>query len=109
MSHISTAEIEELKLIMEDGFTDLIDAFVTDSENKLEQLQAALQANNPSAVRELAHSLKGASGNISAQPLADIYRQIEKIGKEGSTDGVAQLLDQAHNEFSAVKNALENL
>jgi len=107
MSHLDMAAIGELKDIMEDGFSELVDAFIMDSEEKLEQLKAAISERDTALIGELGHSLKGASSNICAVPLADIYKDIEAAGREGSLDGVDEMLEKALAEFQNVKAALQ--
>lgn len=107
MSHLDMAAIGELKDIMEDGFSELVDAFIVDSEEKLEQLKLAVSESDAGRIGELGHSLKGASSNICAAPLADIYKDIEAAGREGSLDGVDGMLEKALVEFQNVKSALQ--
>lgn len=106
MSHLNTAAIAELKDIMEDGFGDLVEAFIMDTEDKLLALQSAIEAGDAAKVGEIGHSLKGASSNICAEALAAIYKQIEDAGREGTIDGVPEVLAKATEEYIAVKEEL---
>jgi len=109
MSHLNLDEINELKDIMEDGFGELVDAFIADSEEKLSALHDALAQGNATRVGELGHSLKGASGNICAAALADIYKQIEHAGRDQNLDGVADMVSQAEAVFQEVRVELQAL
>lgn len=109
MSHLNMDEISELKDIMEDAFPDLVEAFILDSEEKLTELKAAVTDGDVTRVGELGHSLKGASSNICAGQLADIYKQIEAAGRNSSLDGVDVMINSAMSEFQEVKSALQAL
>ena len=109
MSSIDMAQISELKDIMEDAFEDLVNTYLQDSESKLVLLQGALDDDDAGKVGELGHSLKGSSLNICAQPLSDIFKQIEDNGKQGNLVPVAELLSQANTEFQSVKSQLQSL
>ncbi len=109
MSHLNLNEINELKDIMEDGFADLVEAFVADSEEKLAALHGAIAEGNATRIGELGHSLKGASSNICAAALADIYKKIEAAGRDENLDGVEDMLSQAETAFQEVKAELQAL
>lgn len=109
MSHINMAEISELKEIMEDSFPELIEAFVADSEIKLVALAKASQEQDSEKIAELGHSLKGASSNISAKTLSDIYKDIENAGRDRNIDGVSCLIAKAKKEFEEVRTVLRSL
>ena len=103
------AQISELKDIMEDAFEDLVNTYLQDSESKLGNLQDALDDGDAVSVGEIGHSLKGSSLNICAEPLSEIFKQIEDNGKQGNLAPVAELIGQATSEFEAVKSQLQAL
>ncbi len=106
--HVDISALQDLKDIMEGEFATLINTFVLDSENKLEELAAAIASNDADALRKVAHSLKGSSSNICAGELSEMARQLEFMGKEGSTAGATEILMQLRTEFVNVKTVLEN-
>lgn len=109
MSSLDMAQISELKDIMEDAFEDLVTTYVQDSEGKLVNLKAALDEQDTAKIGELGHSLKGSSLNICAQPLSEIFKQIEDNGKQGNLEPIPSLIEQALEEFSSVKQQLQSL
>ena len=105
--HLDTDALETLKEIMEDDFSLLIETFVSDSQNRLKELQSLLAAGEPDAVRRCAHSMKGSCGNVGALALADLLMQLETLGQSGSLDGASDILSAAEAEFAQVKQVLQ--
>ena len=109
MPSINQAQIAELKELMEDAFEDLVSTYVQDSEDKIKALGQALEAGEADAVGSLAHSLKGSSLNICAQPLSEIFKEVEDLGKAGDLAPVAALIEQAVDEFGNVRTELNQM
>lgn len=109
MSHLNTAAIAELKDIMEDGFTDLVEAYVMDTEDKLDALKSAIEVEDTGTIGDIGHSLKGSSSNICAEALAAVFKQIEDAGRDGNINGIDSVLSQAIQEYQAVKAELTSL
>ena len=106
--HVDVGALQDLKDIMEGEFETLINTFVMDSSSKITELADAIAANDADALRKVAHSLKGSSSNICAGALSEFARQLEFMGKEGSTDGAAGILESLKSEFDNVRAVLEN-
>lgn len=104
--HVDTGALQDLKDIMEGEFKTLIDTFLADSTAKLEELAAAIAASDADALRKVAHSLKGSSSNICAGELSEMARQLEFMGRDGSTQGAADILVRLREEFSTVTRIL---
>lgn len=107
-NHVDVEQLSELKDIMEDEFHTLIDTFLSDSSSKIEGLAAAIGAADAEEVRKLAHSLKGSSSNICASQLTEYARQLEHMGKEGSTEGAQDVFEKLKMEFDEVAVILKN-
>jgi HPt (histidine-containing phosphotransfer) domain-containing protein len=105
-SHFDIEALTMLEEIMEDEFPELVNVFVTDSDPRIPALQQALENNETETLRELSHSFKGASGNLSALPLADLCYQIEEKSREGKTEGTAELIERVEQEYQSVKSIL---
>lgn len=105
--HIDIGALQDLKEIMESEFETLINTFVLDSSNKLDELAVAIAGRDADSLRKIAHSLKGSSSNICAGALSELARQLEFMGKEGTTDGAAAILAQLKIEFDVVRGILE--
>lgn len=105
--HVDIGALQDLKDIMESEFETLINTFVLDSLCKIDELAAAISASDADALRKVAHSLKGSSSNICAGPLSEYARQLEFMGKEGSIQGAAAILEKLKAEFELVKTLLQ--
>ncbi|MCG8311682.1 MAG: Hpt domain-containing protein [Pseudomonadales bacterium] len=106
--HVDVDALGELKDIMEDEFDILIDTFIADSEAKIATLQEVIDAADAEELRKVAHSLKGSSSNICAAQFSELARQLEHMGKEGSTDGAAAIYENLKQEFVSVTETLRN-
>lgn len=106
--HVDITALQDLKEIMESEFETLINTFITDSLSKLQELSDAIESADADALRKVAHSLKGSSSNICAGGLSELARQLEFMGKEGSTDGADVVLVSLRDEFENVKQVLKS-
>lgn len=95
-----------LKDVMEDEFSVLIETYLSDGVNRIQDLRKALNNQDSDAVRQTAHSLKGSSSNIGAGPLAQLCMKIESCADKGQLAGLDSILDEVEQEFSAVSQAL---
>lgn len=63
--HIDHKVLSDLREVMEDGYLQLVQTFLDDSERRLGQLHAAKSAEELGAA---AHSFKGSSSNMGLLP-----------------------------------------
>ena len=87
----------------------VINAFTGDTPRQLASLRTAIAAQDTEAMRRVAHSLKSGSANVGADALALQCKEMEKLGRAGSTDGAARLLQSMDQQFLAVRDALGRL
>jgi HPt (histidine-containing phosphotransfer) domain-containing protein len=73
---------------------ELVDAYLADVPEQLVALRAALEAGDAGALVRPAHTLKGTSLTLGGARVAELARQIEQHGRDGSTDTVAERLDE---------------
>jgi CheY-like chemotaxis protein len=66
--------------------TDVIRVFLEDLPVRLAAIEAAVASRNAKALREAAHALKGAAGNLSADRLFEAAGVLERIGAESNTN-----------------------
>ena len=60
-------------------------------------------------LKEIAHSFKGASSNLSALPLAEVCFNIEQKARDVDFDGIQSLITQTDVEYQSVKTILLSL
>lgn len=97
----------ELKDLMEDSLKEFIDTYQENTPLLIEKIVAGVAAGDAEAIFHSAHQLKGGSGSLGATQLADFAYQIEQLGKSGTTDGVAELLQKLQAEYRAVTAFLD--
>ena len=107
--HFDTDALDVLAEVMEEEFPDLIQVYLADSEPRIEAMRTALLAADHNALRELAHSFKGASSNLSAMPLSELCYTIERAGRDKVLDGVSDQIDAVEHEFASVKAILSSM
>ncbi len=88
---------------------ELLDLFLDDFKEKRISLTASVQDNDFENIRGIAHSLKGASGNISAKALREILLQLEEKGKDETMDGIEDLLAQLDKSFEELNSHLDGV
>jgi HPt (histidine-containing phosphotransfer) domain-containing protein len=108
-SHFDTEALAMLEEIMEDEFPELIQVFIDDSEPRISALLQAYENQDCTSLREIAHSFKGASGNLSALPLADLCFKIEEKARGENLEGIQPLISAIDVEYQVVKSVLLSL
>lgn len=84
----------------------VLQAYVNDTPTHLQTLRQAIAADDASNLRKAAHSLKSSSANVGAQALAQACKEMEQLGRDGSTEGAADMLAGMEREFQAVRQSL---
>lgn len=90
----------------EDFLRELLDLFLTDFSEKFIQLQRAVADGNFSLIREVGHSLKGASGNLSLLQLQKISQSLERAGKENNLEEAEKRLPELPASIQSLKDFL---
>lgn len=86
----------------------VLTAFRETGSADLEQLLAAFEAMNFSAMAEIAHRFKGSSSNVSAITLNELSKRVESLAKEQNSLELPDALHQlrsAWTEFERVSRA----
>ncbi|WP_433736629.1 Hpt domain-containing protein [Pseudomonas putida] len=102
--HLDPDVLCALRDVMEDEFSTLIDTFLADSEERLQQLSVA---TDPTAILETAHSFKGSSSNMGAIRLAGLCHDLELRAKERNLSGIESLVAEITREFACVRPLYE--
>ncbi len=102
-------EIIDLKDVMErvqddkELLLELLDIYQEDFVSKRQALAEGIATKDLVKVKEAAHSMKGASGNISAKPMHATCLAIEQLAKSNSTDGMDALLKNVDEYFVQIQ------
>ena len=102
-------EIIDLKDVLErvqddkELLNELLDIYQEDFLIKRKALGEAIAGNDIPKIKEVAHSMKGSSGNISAKPMHATCLQLEQLAKSGSTAGMGELVTAIDGQFEQIK------
>ncbi|MGO4380792.1 response regulator [Pseudoduganella sp. RAF53_2] len=83
----------------------VLHAFIDDTPTHLHMLRQAIDSVDTGVMRKAAHSLKSSSANVGADALAKLCRELEHLGRTDSTEGAANLLMEAEQEFQSVRRS----
>ncbi len=86
------------------GFlSKLVNLYLESVPKYIDQMRAALIANDSEALKLVAHSLKGASANVGATQFAEDCHALELMARDALIDGAHQRLAQLAVHFESVK------
>ena len=94
-------EGEDVKMIL-----NLAEEFLTDTEKRLQALENACMRQDANAIREGAHSIKGASLTFGAVPFSQLSKELETMGENGNLENAKEKLEEIQNEFNKMRAKL---
>jgi HPt (histidine-containing phosphotransfer) domain-containing protein len=98
--HIDQRVLSDLREVMEDGYLQLLETFLEDSERRLSQLHEAKDAEELGLA---AHSFKGSSSNMGAVGLAELCRELEERVRQQPLYGIEDLINRIDQEYVEVQ------
>jgi HPt (histidine-containing phosphotransfer) domain-containing protein len=104
--HLDGATLDMLQEVLEDGFTGLLETFLSDSRQKIESLRSAIDAADADLIRRNAHSLKGSSSNLGAAGMVELSQRMEDQARADKLSGLETLLKQLESEFRTVEGIM---
>lgn len=109
MASLDMQLISDLKELMEDEFPSLVEIYLHDSVDRMQQIEAAVTAADGDKVRHAAHSLKGSSSNIGAVELVTLCQKLEEMGKANQLDAATAQVTLIQSELAHVHQALKDV
>ncbi|MCT7959016.1 PAS domain S-box protein [Laspinema palackyanum] len=85
----------------------IIGNYLEDAPERLQEIREAVAQGNPEGLRQSAHSLRSSSANLGALTLANLLKELENLGRAGTTANAPALLTQVEKEYENVIKALE--
>lgn len=98
--HINERVLSDLREVMEEGYLQLLETFLEDSERRLNQLHKAKDAGE---LGMAAHSFKGSSSNMGADGLAALCQQLEDRVRQQPLYGIEDLINRIDQEYLVVQ------
>ena len=85
---------------------DVAALFLEDCPARLQAIRTAIDQQSAAGLRNEAHALKGAAGNLSASGLFEAARTLERLGADNQLAGAEAAWRRLSDEASGVMNAL---
>jgi CheY-like chemotaxis protein/HPt (histidine-containing phosphotransfer) domain-containing protein len=89
-----------------DNFRELVELYFKQTTQQLDQIEAAVSANDADKVRHVAHSCAGASATLGMVRIVPMLRELERQGTEGRLTNAAEIYENARREFKLIQNFL---
>jgi PAS domain S-box-containing protein len=90
----------------EEFIVELVNAFLSGGEETLQELRAAVDLGDPTAIGRAAHKLKGAAANLHVNNLATLSFDLETQAKSGHKGDWRAELEKVAAEFARVCEGL---
>ncbi len=88
------------------NLAELATLYLNQTTKQLEELRVAIQANDPAAVRRLAHSCSGASATCGMKRIVPLLSTLEQQGEAGHLTQATALFAQVQTEFELIRTIL---
>jgi HPt (histidine-containing phosphotransfer) domain-containing protein len=83
---------------------ELVELFKSNYPQKMAQLSKGIKEEDFKTIKETAHSIKSASGNLSLTRVYDLSFKIEGMGGEGKTQGMEKACNELEKELGKIKD-----
>lgn len=101
-SAIDTNAFAEIKELMGDSFKEIISMCVQSLPQQLAEIETEIINNNADTLFNISHKMKSSCSTIGAFGLAEKAQAIEVIGRDGSADVSADLLNDIQGAMQQV-------
>ncbi|GFO56997.1 hypothetical protein GMSM_40040 [Geomonas sp. Red276] len=85
----------------------VVDLYLASTPTLLQTMKEAESGGDAEKLKAAAHSFKSSSANLGAMRLADVCKELEALGRQGSTEGALPLLIRVEEEYRVVREALQ--
>ena len=106
---LDAAVVEDLAALGEGSsfFTELVHDFFRDIEMLLEDMKAAVESGDVSALRDAAHAMRSCSGNMGAMVLREICGRARDMTPQTIRTEGTRMIAELGQEFARVRRALD--
>ncbi len=103
------AAINELKESLQDDFDEIVQIYIKSSNNILEQMEQACNAEDHQEVQRLAHSIKSSSANLGAIKLSSLAEDLENQLIENDFSNIKEKIDDMQKLFTLSTPTLKSI
>ncbi len=90
-------------------YRKLLGKFLESNKDVVSEIKKTLQESDMETAAQLAHTVKGVSGNLGAEELFPVAGDLEKAIKQGETDSLDSLLENFETHLNVVMNGIQTL
>lgn len=97
------------KLLMDDEsmIQEIIDTFLEDQPRQLAKLEEAFGNKDIEQIERIAHTIKGASGNVRGLAMNAVALDMEQAAKDGDFDTALGLMPELLKQFGLLKTKMQ--
>ena len=88
---------------------EILTQYLADTTERLARLHEGLSNQDAAMVAEIAHSIRGASGNVGATMMTALCARLEAMAGRGDVAGCDALAAVVDGEYERVKSALDTV
>ncbi|TAF50381.1 MAG: sensor histidine kinase, partial [Oscillatoriales cyanobacterium] len=89
--------------------TSIIQAYQEDAPAYYAAIQTAIETDDADGLRKAAHTLRSSSANLGGLSLANVCKQLEDLGRAGTTQGSAEAWPLLQHHYGRFLDALKDL
>ncbi|MFH0998840.1 MAG: ATP-binding protein [Pseudomonadota bacterium] len=108
--HVDCNALEDIRFMQSNGAPDMLEKvigiYLRDTPKQLENARIALARNDAETMGRQAHSLKSSSAMLGAHALAALCKEMESMGRSGTTENAGELLSRIEAEYASVAKIL---
>lgn len=90
-------------------FFELIDIFEEDYQEKMKEVDECIKKENFDRIKEIAHSLKGSSGNISAKKIYFSFKELEQLAAGKDVGKINTIVSELSQQFPELQTHILQL
>jgi two-component system, sensor histidine kinase and response regulator len=100
--------LDNIRALDDDGavLAEVIQMYLDEAPAHLAALQQAQAQSDGAELGRIAHAFKSASYNVGAKPVAELCRQLERLGKAGERAGTPELVAQIQKQYFKLRPLL---
>ncbi len=88
---------------------ELLTELTEQVDKTIPQFEEAIKSSNYDQINSLAHGLKGASANLNADQMAELFKELEILGKNKNLAQASDLITKSIEANKSLKEYLETI